>query len=140
MPGPVPKRSDQRRRTNTDGGQVTKAAAAVRVDVPDADEEWHPIAARWYRSLAGSGQSAFYEPSDWAMAFFIAEGMSRCLLAQKMSGQMFTSVAEASTRLLVTEGDRRRLRLELERHSAAGDVDEDAAVTQMDAWRERLGS
>ena len=37
----------------------------------------HPAARRWFESLAESGQSAFYEPSDWATAYVLAETMSR---------------------------------------------------------------
>lgn len=138
MPGPVAKRSDQRRRTNKPDLPIATAAGAAKVPIPDVDPEWHPIARRWFESLAASGQAAFYEPSDWAQAAFIAEGMSRCLSAERMSAQMFASVDTASVRLMVTEGDRRRLKVELER-ARPQDVDEDAAVTAMDAWRERIG-
>jgi hypothetical protein len=49
MPGPVPKRSDQRRRRNkNDGPKLVKASGGAAPEIPPADEDWHPIAARWY--------------------------------------------------------------------------------------------
>jgi hypothetical protein len=137
--GPVPKRSEQRRRRNKGaGGEVTSAAGAVKVDVPPAEPDWHSLAVDWYESLAKSGQSAFYEPSDWATARFVAEAMSRNLNAGRFSAQLFAAVMVASTALLVTEGDRRRMRVELERASAVVDADEEAAVAELDEWRDRL--
>lgn len=152
--GPVPKRSDQRRRRNADDLPISHAPAASRVPVPAADRGWHPIAKRWYRSLRGSGQSAFYEPSDWAVAFLVAESMSRDLGEQflginektgeveygviPLKGASLAAYLKAFASLMVTEGDRRRMRLELERGTGEVDPDEAAGVASMDEWRERL--
>jgi len=139
MPGPVPNRSDQRRRRNKEpGGGVTRSAGAEKVVAPPAEPHWHSLAVDWYESLAKSGQSAFYEPSDWATARYVAEAMSRNLENSRFSAQLFAAVMAASTTLLVTEGDRRRLRVELERAAAAVDADEEAAVAELDEWRDRL--
>ena len=138
-PGPVPKRSDQRRTTAAPGLPVTKAdAGGSRVVCPDAEERWHPIARKWYEALAESGQSQFYEPSDWAHAALVTESMSRMLYADRLSAQMFSAIDAASVRLMVTEGDRRRARVELAR-TVIRDSDEDAAVASMAEWREKLG-
>ena len=154
--GPVPKRSSQRRRTNKpeDGIEPTTAPGAVEVPVTKANAKWHPIAKRWFEALAPSGQSAFYEPSDWATAELIAESMSRDLKPQvvgmsetvktdpesgvsytvaepvlaaiPLKGASLAAYLKAMSALLVTEGDRRRVRLELERPKG-GDVDGDVA-------------
>ncbi len=136
--GPVPKRSDQRRRPNKPDMEISRRAGASTVPIPEASPDWHPIAARWYAALGESGQAVFFQPSDWAHAQFIAEAMSRLCFSERMSGQMFAAIDSASTKLMVTEGDRRRLRVELE---AAQAVDEDAAagVALMEEWREKLG-
>ncbi|MFJ4701966.1 hypothetical protein ACIP5N_27775 [Streptomyces sp. NPDC088768] len=87
---------------------------------PPADEAWHPIARRWYDSLTVSGQSFFFEPSDWAQAAYVAEAMSRNLAqGQRLSGQLFAAVIAAASELLTTEGARRRLRIELSKAEAA---------------------
>lgn len=101
---------------------------------PAADRKWHPIARRWFESLKRSGQSAYYEPSDWAQAYVWAQILSGQLYAEKMSAMMLAAWDAASARLLVTEGDRRRMRLELERDTGT-DKDEDAAVANMAAFR-----
>ncbi|PBC84576.1 hypothetical protein SAMN05428940_4596 [Streptomyces sp. 2133.1] len=141
MPGPVPKRSDQRRRRNKgDGPDVVKAPGGVVPDVPPADEDWHPIAGRWYASLVQSGQAQFYEASDWATALYLAEAMSRNLNSGKFSAQLLQAVLSGMTDLLTTEGARRRARVELERESGADDPREAARVTLMDSYRKAAGS
>lgn len=129
--GPVPKRTAQRRRTNApaDGATVTTAPGADNVPEPDEDPSWHPIALEWYRSLALSGQSRFYEPSDWQVARYVAQAMSVNLSAGRFSAQLFAAVLSAMTNLLATEGDRRRLRLELERGEATNPDGDRAAAT-----------
>lgn len=152
--GPVPKRSDQRRRTNAPDGPIDHAAGAAVVESPDADPNWHPVALAWFESLKESGQSKFYEPSDWATAFLIAESMSRDLspqaigIAEKtgevvrdvipLKGASLSAYLRAMSVLLVTEGDRRRLQIELERTPAADPDAERAAATVTDI-RSRLG-
>ncbi|WP_083462521.1 hypothetical protein [Kitasatospora griseola] len=120
--GPVPKRSDQRRRRNADEVEIATAPSAHPdgSTAPEADPTWHPIAARWYDALASSGQSFFFEPSDWAQAAYVAEAMSRNLnQGQRLSGQLFAAVVAAASDLLTTEGARRRLRIELSKAEAA---------------------
>lgn len=138
--GPIPKRESQRRRRNNENGQrdVTRAPGASDVVTPDPSPEWHPAARGWFDSLAASGQSAFYEPSDWWEAYFIAEAMSRNLnQGAKFSAVLFSSIVSAMGELLTSEGSRRRVRLELER-SGVGDEDEDASVSELNAYRKRL--
>lgn len=157
--GPVPKRASQRRRRNKtdDSGtpvpDITPAPSgtAEPVPAPPADESWHPIALRWYQSLAESGQSIWYEPSDWATAFLIAESISRDLSDQvvgitdegdvvkdkiPLKGASLAAYLKAMGNLLVTEGDRRRARAELTRATEV-DSDEEAAVVAIDEWSAR---
>lgn len=135
--GPVPKRSDQRRRRNKTEGDIDSAPGATDVEIPEAETDWHPIAVDWFNSLALSGQSAYYQPSDWQVARLVAEGMSRMLKMGKFSAIAFQAIMSSMTSLLVTEGDRRRMRLELERAKPA-DPDEDASVTVLSDWTKRL--
>ncbi|MFD9813994.1 hypothetical protein [Streptomyces sp. NPDC059080] len=141
MSGPVPKRSDQRRRRNkSDGPELVKAPGGAAPEVPPADEEWHPIAASWYASLSESGQTQFYEASDWATAYYVAEAMSRNLISGRFSAQLFQAVMSAMTDLLTTEGARRRARVELERGDGDVDPREAARVTLMETYRKAAGS
>lgn len=123
-------------RSKEEKAAVTKAPGALEVPVPEPDEGWHPIARGWYEALAESGQSRFYEPSDWAAAQYAAEAMSRNLEAGRFSAQMFAAVWSAMNDLLTTEGDRRRVRMELQRPTA-GEGNE--GVTVLDDYRAALG-
>jgi hypothetical protein len=140
-PGPIPKRSSQRRRTNSPAPEkVTgKPAARGTFTVPLADGSWHPTAKKWYQSLRYSGQSAFYEASDWMEAYVAAEVLSAMLTAEKLSAMLFASWSSHTARLLVTEGDRRRMRIELEKPGKT-DPDRDAGVASMQAWRKKLAA
>lgn len=155
--GPVPKRSSQRRRKNKTVAEKAYAPRApVKVKPPAAKATWHPAVRGWYASLKDSGQSAFYEPSDWALAQLIAESISRDLKPQvvgineltgeavmatiPMKGASLSAYLKAMTSLLVTEGDRRRAGLELERQSLIPDTGEESSdVTDLDDYRARLG-
>lgn len=147
MPGPVPKRSEDRRRRNTPAaGGPAKAPAAAVVPIPDADPEWHPIASRWFESLKLSGQRRWYEPSDWAVAYLIAESISMDFKPQfvgfaqtdrdqteaeyaviPLKGASLSAYLKAMGNLLATEGDRRRASIELQR-AAVVDDDEESAL------------
>lgn len=137
MPGPPPKRSSERRRRNKDENPTTKIKAGVApVVIPAEDSSWHPIAKHWWRSLKVSPQHAYFQASDWAAARLTAETMSRMLRAERLSAQMMTQVWSMMGDLLTTEGQRRRLRVEIERETTGSD----ASVTSMDAYRDVLGS
>ena len=137
--GPVPKRSDRRMgHHKPEGPPIGKGMAGDAPGIPEPHEDWHPIALDWYESLADSGQSQYYEASDWATAVYVAEAMSRNLSAGKFSAQLFQSVHSAMTELLTTEGARRRARIELERHNNEV-VTEDPKVALMDAYRQAAG-
>jgi hypothetical protein len=136
--GPIPKRSESRQRRNTPASSITKAPGADRVIIPAANKEWHPIATRLWRSLAKSGQSKFYEPSDWALAYSLMDDLSYYKFATKRSGQMLASIMASLSTLLLTEGDRRRVSMELSRPTA--EQLESEGVTEMKQWQERLAA
>lgn len=153
--GPVPKRESQRRRTNKPERPTVHAVTTPSVTVPDADPNWHPVALRWFESLAQSGQAAFYTASDWATAFVVAESMSRELKPQPLvvgrgedatvemvsmppKGASLAAWLKAMSSLMVTEGDRRRAGLELDR--AVGGEEATGDVSELDEYRQRLRS
>lgn len=147
-PGPPPKREAERRRRNKDGVEVEHVNVAELVaqdiEIPVSDPNWHPIAASWYDSLQRSGQAIFYEPSDWWTAYMLADVLDRWLKPQDvrvgedrpgqqvggevtylfeqkvipMPGATLTALLKGMSSLMVTEGDRRRLKIELERAKA----------------------
>lgn len=142
MPGPVPKRSDQRRRRNKPAGPATlKVAGAAAVKPLSEDKAWHISAKRWYRSLKHSGQSVFFEPSDWAAAHLCATLLSdEMKRPEPVRAAIIAQVNSMMDSLLTTEGARRRLRIELQRTEAAKHMDEntEAAILLMETYKNDL--
>lgn len=136
--GPPPKRDAERRRRNKRAIATTTVDVATlvkqEVQVPVPSDKWHPAAVQWYTSLARSGQVVFYEPSDWALAYVTAENLSRELnpkmqqvgldehdrpryelVSYPMAGSAMAAFLKANASLMVSEAERRRLSIELER-------------------------
>lgn len=139
--GPVPKRSNERRRRNkvqTDAVQRPGAVHSPRLPSVKtaAGQAIHPVARRWYNAIRQSGQADFFEPTDWAAALFVVEAMSRNLYSTRFSAGLFGVVWNAMEALLTTEAARRRSRLEVER----GLVEEEQpGVTAIEEYRQMLG-
>ncbi len=151
MPGPPPKRTSQRRRRNKPSEPVTQAAAG-QVTVPDPDESWHPTARRLFDGACLSGQTVFYQQSDWETLYLLCDSISRefhpqpivtregdvieVVLSPKASSLMAWS--KMMSALLLTEGDRRRVRLELDPGVTTEDVEDGADVSELDVFRNRV--
>lgn len=183
MPGPIPKRSEERRRTNKPARPIDRVALdgdiddlfgdgtpdpevenriqaddpdlLVPAEKPEADDEWHPIVLDLYDSLSRSGQKIFYEASDWAVARVLCESLSRDLKAQWMNvgsaeepdmrqieqplkGANLSAYLKGFSVLGMTEGDRRRMSIELSRKPKLGAGDLPAGVTDIATAREGM--
>ncbi len=139
MPGPVPNRESDlarpRERKDGDVQSVTKGEMRP-VKIPNADREWHPIARRLWDSLKTSGQADFYQNSDWAFAYSLCEDLSVYKKSGNRSGQMLQTIYSSFERLLVAEGDRRRVRIELHEPEDEGDT---ASVVAIADYKKELG-
>jgi hypothetical protein len=132
--GPVPKRSEERVRRNKPETPVDKIEVVGPVEVPPLNfNDPHPLTVDLYASLSESAQSRFYEPSDYQIARAILHFFDIEVKKGKASAQMVQTIFSQLTDLLLTEGARRRVRLEVERDQAAGEVIEVA-----DMFRARL--
>lgn len=137
--GPVPKRSDEimGHRTKAERAQrETHPGVGKPVPIPDPQPDWHPLAIAWYQSLAESGQHQYYEASDWAVAGIVAETMSRTLKRSYATANHYSVILSGCSDLLSTEGARRRLRLELQRHQTVPDTAE--GVTAINEYKKRV--
>lgn len=167
--GPIPKREDLRVRRNKEGGEVTEGPSGGYWPAHvEPDEKWHPIARLLWDSMEESGQSQFYEPSDWATAYWLCEAMSRELKPQfigfrvtapeyeivngeslmirgssqepiqgvvPIKGASLSAIRAQMAVLMLNEGDRRRVQIEL-RKAQGAQSDSDgiqAALAQMQA-------
>lgn len=107
--------------------------------------------------MAKSGQSAYYEASDWATAWGVAEGLSREynpkpvligrgrdahveIIEAPVSPTMFTALLRAMSSLCVMEGDRRRAGIELQPIAPPDQSEDDKTsdVTDLTDRRNRL--
>lgn len=153
--GPIPKREDLRVRRNKEGGEVTEGPSGGYWPAPiEPDDRWHPTARQLWDAMEESGQSQFYEPTDWAIAYFLCEVMSRELKPQfigfreleeggtepiqgvvPIKGASLSAIRAQMAVLMLNEGDRRRVQIEL-RKAQGAQSDSDgiqAALAQMQA-------
>lgn len=118
--------------------QVSSGLASDRdYPIPKADPSWKPKARSWYNSLAISGQSEFFEPSDWATAVAAADAYDVFLRTHNAS--ILAQFTRLSERLGATHLDRKRGRVELEK-PPPDDEDEEAADQAVLGWQGRLHS
>ena len=129
--GPVPKRDAERRRRNKPDRQTDTVTINGAVKPAPCPSGIHADARRWYKSLSKSGQTQYWEPSDWEQARIAAIWLSGLLRSGRPSAQMVASWLSMVAELGVTEGSRRRMRIEIER--APKQVP--AAVSRMDEYR-----
>lgn len=136
MPGPAPKRDDQRRNKATlKADKLYTRDGDLPVKQPAAPKHWDKAAKDWYRSLKNSAQAVFYEPSDWQTALVAGH-----LLDEWMGTRRATTMGEfrmLTGQLLATEGDRRRARLEIHRKSKDDQLP--GNVTSVEGYKARLG-
>ena len=148
MSGPVGKRDAERRRRNKDGVDTVSVDISEligrEIEIPVANDDWEPLTKSYWDSFAASGQAIFYEPSDWMTAYMLMEILDRWLKPQDVRvgeyrpaaqeggdveyrfeakvlavpGATLNAILKGMTSLMATEGDRRRLKIELERKSA----------------------
>lgn len=138
--GPPPKRSDERIRRNKPEVEVDKVEMIGTVEVPELGlTDPHELIADFYESLKQSGQARYYEPSDWQYARITLHFLDRLVKSAKPSGQMLATITTSLSNLMVSEGDRRRLRMEVERNTGAGDA-EDNVVDVAEMFRRRFTS
>jgi len=132
--GPVPKRSDERIRRNQDEGPIETLQAIGPVTTPDLElDDPHPLVVDLFLSLKESAQSKYYEASDWQYARFCLHFCDVLLKSSRPSSQLLAAVNSMLTDLLVSEGSRRRVRLEIERADIGGDV-----LDVADLFRQKL--
>lgn len=134
--GPVRKRSDQRVRRNKDEVATEKLGVIGVVPVPPLGfSDPHPLVSDLYKSLRDSGQSRYYEPSDWQYARLALHFADQLLKSSRPSAQLLVTVNQMLSSLLVSEGDRRRVRLEIERNQSGADA---KVLEVADLFRQRL--
>jgi len=121
--GPVPKRSEDRIRH--DSNVIDKVHAFGVVKKPDLGlgENPHPIITDFWDAVGESAQTRYYEASDWQYLRVSLHFLNKLLWSNKPSAQMLTVVNQMLSDLLVSEGQRRRVRMEIERNVTSQDAE-----------------
>ena len=145
----IPNRSENlarpRERKGKDQVPVTNGVARP-VYWPEIPADWHDIATMVWDAARNSGQADFYQQSDIAILYSLCEDLSHYkkpfttkdgIEYDKRSGQMLQTIMSSLASLLLTEGDRRRLRIELQ---APPDDKPAASVAVMDDYRASLAA
>ena len=133
--GPVPKRSEERIRRNKPEVEITKIEAGGTVEQPELGLlDPDPMIVDFWDALGKSAQSKYYEHSDWAFARFTLHFADGLLKSSRPSAQMFQGINSALSDLLVSEGARRRVRLEIERQQTSASV-----VDISELFKQRMG-
>lgn len=134
--GPYPERSDKLIRRNKREDPIDTISVIGPVDIPELGlPDPHPLVTDFYNSLKDSAQSKYYEPSDWnyaRIAMLVIDEMLR--YPGGVGAMKLTAVNQMLSSLLVTEGDRRRVRIEVQRDAQAGGN----VIEVADIFRERL--
>ena len=121
---PIPKRSSERIRRNKLEVPIDKVSVIGSVSVPDLGiDDPHSITVDLYQSLRNSAQSRYFEPSDWAYAKFCLTFADKLLKSARPSGPVLATVHSMMGDLLVSEGSRRRFRVEVERSSGENEAE-----------------
>jgi hypothetical protein len=144
----IPKReSELARPRSRKGGEVKPVTRGTLkpVTIPNAPRDWHPIARRMWDSLKTSGQTEFFQDSDWAFAYSLCDDLSVYKKPHvtrdgeeyiKRSPEMLKAILGGLERLMFTEVDRRKVRIEL--HEPEPEQD-DAIVLAIAEYQADLG-
>lgn len=146
--GPIPKRDAERVRRNiTEDSTVTVQMNGL-VTIPELGDishlgETHSLVEEIYESIKQSASVKYFEPTDWAYARLTMHTLNAELISAKHLGKpigamKLTAITTMLSALLLTEGDRRRARLEIERTTS--DSGSGKVLEFTDMLRQRLAS
>lgn len=135
--GPLPKRDAERTRTNStfEDGIALKKGVALPYEWREPDPDWDPKIIDYYNSFRESGMAAFYQSTDVATIWLACEIYSRQFATGRPSAMMWAEASKMMAGIGATEGERRRMHIELEAEKEEGP---DLKVVAMDSARERL--
>jgi len=132
MPGPAPKRSDQRRRRNAPEIPIeTAPSEGYTVDWGEPDANWHPLCRETYIALQKSPQVVYATQADVAQARITMHVWTEQLNRPGgPSGQALSALFSSLDNLMLSEAARRRARIEVAKmqKEAPPDVPDDLAA------------
>jgi len=129
--GPVPKRVSERLGHNSaEENEVSRGTLELEEKLGPEPPEWlDGFALDLYESFRTSGQAIFYAPSDWAVLTVICRHIMATI--RKPSAMMLSAILSGLGTLGATEGDRRRIKIELTGDTDTRAPEDIAAVTDI---------
>lgn len=144
--GPIGKRDEERVRRNAPENPTDTVQVIGSVNIPELGDvshlgETHPLIEEMYESIKQSAAVKYYEPTDWQFARLTLYTLNQELIAAQHNGKpvgamKLTAINQMLSSLLLTEGDRRRVRLEVDRNP--GDPSTGKVVDMTDMLKQRL--
>lgn len=136
----VPNRSDNltpagERKRKSRGVTVTKGEACPAT-IPEANPEWCKVAEGLWEAAQESGQSAFYETTDWWMLYLACDQVTYLYEQGRRSPEYLKGIITMLGSLMFTEADRRKVHVELIDPS---DDAEEATIAVMNDYKNALG-
>jgi len=141
--GRPPKPASKRRRTN----KPTTWGAAEPVTAPAAEaqdrelgiEDPHQLVASMWTTVQESFESRFYSEADWARLRLELFNANEILTSGKpITGNAWATVQHGLNAMLISPAEKRRCAIEVK--PLGPDPDEDAAVSMMSGYRQKLQS
>lgn len=135
MPGPPPKRDAERARHNEPASGAARHGELRPVIIPNADRKtWHKRATAWYESLKNSGQSDYFQESDWATAKIVCDYLTQWY--ERPRAMDMANIMGLMAQLGTTEGSRRQiLRVELDQPAVE---EKSAQLVAIESYRDVL--
>lgn len=146
--GPIGKRDAERVRRNTPENPTETVSMIGPVEIPELGDvsymgETHKLVVEMYDAIKKSAAVKYYEPTDWQFARITLYTLNQELIASQHLGKpvgamKLTAINQMLSALLLTEGERRRVRLEIER--APADPTGGKVLDVTDVFRQRLAA
>lgn len=119
MPGPMPKRSSERTRRESPSEErmpIKRGMAHSYKKWPPPNKEWSSQVKQLWTSLGESGMEGFLEVSDIAYFRVVCDGLQEWYdsPAGRRSAMKLDIPLKHMASLGITEGERRKMRIELE--------------------------
>ena len=118
--------------------EIAKTPAGQKITIPRMNGQWHPVAKMLWKAVKESGQTKFYQSSDWAMLYSLCDDISYAKQQKKRPAQLIQTIYSELGNLLVSEGSRRRVQIELYRPTEEELKSSDVAV--MSEWQKKFAT
>lgn len=143
MPGPIPNLSSDLSRessANRDGRVPLKKGVRRPTSNILPSPDWHPSVKLFWKRAKRGGQADFYQDSDYAYMWMLCDTLSHELKLRD-AGKPYKAIIiqnffTSLTPLMLTEGERRRARVELEAPKPVGE--ESTATKAVKTYKDRL--